>query len=108
MFLLQVASAVALSLSAQFIKVDWSSSKTAEGQYYDNRIATFVSWSLGPFFAMVFAMVTGVETAELRILIVLVLISLAITKNRTYHAIVVTGLYGTVFVGLPLSQFELQ
>ncbi|NKB98647.1 MAG: hypothetical protein GKR90_09185 [Pseudomonadales bacterium] len=108
MFLLQVASAIALALSAQFIKVDWSSDKSAEDQYYENRVATFLAWACGPLFASLFGFAAGLESLEARLFIVGFLLSLAVIKNRIFHTVVVTGLLLTVFVGFTSSQLVLE
>ena len=48
LFMMQVASAIALALSAQFIKVDLSSGKALEAQYFDNGVGTFTLWAMAP------------------------------------------------------------
>jgi hypothetical protein len=109
LFLLQVASAVALALSAQFIKVDCSSDKTAETQYFDNRTATFVSWGLAPTFAGFFQVVTEEGNLAIpRIGVVILLVFLAITRRPIVHMIVISVLLMTVAIGLTIGQFELS
>ena len=111
LFMMQAASAIALALSAQFIKVDLSSGKTLDAQYFDNRTATFVLWAMGPLFAVFFSIATGnVSGADAgRIGAAILLISLGIIKNRTYHKVVliVLLLLATV-VHLIVGLFELR
>ena len=109
LFVLQVTSAGALALSAQFIKVDCSSSKTAETQYFENRTATFVTWSLAPLFAGVFQAITAeVALAIPRIGVVMLLLSLALTKRPIFHTIVISILLLTLIIGLTIGQFQLN
>ena len=108
LFILQVASAVALALSAQFIKVDWTSSKTAKAQYFNNRLATFVSWSLAPFFSGIFSVLTNDGIYFLpRIGVFILLVSLAMVNKPIYHALVITALIFTLAIGLAIGQFKL-
>lgn len=108
LFALQVASAVALALSAQFIKVDWTSSKTAKAQYFYNRLATFLSWSLAPLFAGIFSVLTNDGIVFLpRIGVVVLLVSLAFVNKQIYHAVVIVALLLMSVVGLAIGQFEL-
>ena len=109
LFMLQVASAAALALSAQFLKVDCASNKTAETQYFDNRVATYVSWSFAPIFAGVFHVVTAEEILAIpRIVVVFLLLSLAITRNPKVHTTVIIALLVTLAIGLTIGQVELN
>ncbi len=94
LFLLQVAPAIALALSAQLIKVDISSGKTPEAQYFNNCTATFTLWATAPLFSMFFSLATGnVNIADAaRIGVVILLVSLGLIKNRIYHTVVLSAL----------------
>lgn len=110
-FLIQVVSAIALALSAQFIKIDLSSGKTPEAQYFDNSTATFLSWAVAPLFAFFFAIAVGdMSSVELgRLVAVALLVSLGIVSNPTYHAVMLTVLFLlSVFAGPVVILFELQ
>jgi len=111
LFMLQVGSAIALALSAQFIKVDLSSNKTLEVQYFDNGTATFVVWAMAPLFALLFSIATAnASPADAgRFGAALLLISLALIKSRTYHKVVLIALLLLgVFAGPVLILFELR
>ena len=109
LFVLQVASAAALALSTQFLKVDVNSHKTAKSQYFDNRIATYVSWSFAPISAGLFHIVTAESDLAIpRIVVVFLLLSLAITRNAIAHAAVIAALLITLAVGLSIGQLELN
>ena len=111
LFLMQVASAIALALSAQFIRIDLSSGKTPEAQYFDNCTATFVSWAMAPLFALSFLIAVGNASAgdAGRLVAATLLVSLAFVKRPGYHAIVLTLLLLlSVFAGPAVSLFELR
>lgn len=110
LFLLQAASAVALALSTQFIKVDWNSSQSAEAQYYDNRLATYASWCLAPALAGVFVLVTGegVMGDLARIVVIVLLTSLAISNTPRYHTLVIIALVLMLAADLAIVQPELN
>ena len=111
LFMMQVASAIALALSAQFIKVDLSSGKTLEAQYFDNGTGTFVLWAMAPLFALFFSFATGnvVGTDAVRIGAAILLVSLGLIKSRIYHAVVLVVLLLAATVAFPaLVLFELR
>jgi hypothetical protein len=110
LFLMQVASAIALALSAQFLKVDLSSGKSPQAQYFDNGTATFVLWAMAPLFAWLFSFVTGnAGVGDIgRFGAAALLISLGLIKNRTYHWVVLIGLLLLAAVFGPIiGLFEL-
>ena len=115
LFMLQVASAIALALSPQFIKVDVSSAETLEDQYFANARATYIVWATGPVFALVFALAADIAgTVDVgRIVAAALLISLGLVKHRGYHRVVLTTLLllAIVFVtviGPGIGLFELR
>ena len=109
LFMLQVASAGALALSAQFIKIDCSSDKTAKTQYFENCVATYVTWCTAPLFVGAFfaVSITG-SPPTIRIIVALVLFSLAIIKKPVFHIAVVSLLLMILIYGVTLVQPQLQ
>lgn len=107
LFLLQTASAIALALSAQFLKVNLSSTKSLEAQYFDNGTATYIVWAMGPVFSLLFAIAAGIAGAIdfSRIVPATLLISLGLIKNRTYHAVVLISLLSLLIVLAPFVTF---
>ena len=114
LFLLQVAPAIALALTAQLIKVDLSSGKTPEAQYFDNCTATFTLWATAPLLAIFFSVATGnfllatgnVNIADAaRIGVVILLVSLGLIKNRIYHTVMLSALLLSV---TSVVLFEVQ
>lgn len=115
LFMLQVASAIALALSAQFIKVDVSSAKALEAQYFDNAKVTFILWAMAPLFILFFSMAAGIAgTSDLgRVAAAALLMSLGLIKHRTYHKVVLItllllALMFTMVIGPVVGLFELR
>lgn len=115
LFMLQVASAIALALSAQFIKVDLSSAKALEAQYFDNARVTFILWATAPLFVLLFSIAAGIASAtDLgRVVAAVLLISLGLIKHRTYHKVVLgslllLALVFTTVIGPVVGLFELR
>ena len=96
LFMLQVSPAIALALSAQLIKVDISSGKTPEAQYFNNCTATFTLWATAPLFSMFFSLATtgnvNIAADAARIGVAILLVSLGLIKNRIYHTVVLSVL----------------
>jgi len=111
LFITQIASAIALALSAQFIKADLSSAKTLEAQYFVNCTATYLVWAGGPLFGVFFSMAIGNTSAAdaWRVGAAFLLTSLGLIKNRTYHKVVLIVLLLLATVGSPiLGLFQLR
>ena len=103
LFVLQAGSAVALALSAQFIKVDLSSSKPLADQYFDNSLATYSLWAASPIFTLLFSLATDSLSSvdASRIIVVILLISMGFIRKPIYHAIVLSTLLFIVVVIAP-------
>lgn len=109
LFMMQVASAIAFALSAQFIKVDLSSAKTLDAQYFDNCTTTYIVWAMGPLFGVSFSIATGnVSGADAgRVGAALLLTSLGLIKNRTYHkAVLIVLLLLATVISPVVGLFE--
>ena len=91
-------------------KVDPSARRSPEAKYFDNGTGTFLLWAAAPLFASLFSVVTGNAGAGEagRMGVVILLVSLALIKNRLYHAVVLTTLFLTAVVLFPIfGVFEL-
>ena len=111
LFLMQVMSAIALALSAQFLRVDLTSDRPPEIQYFHNCTATFISWAMAPLFAWFFLIASGDSTLgdAARLVAVALLVSLGFIKRPRYHAVVLTVLLLlSVFAGPATSLFEIR
>ena len=105
LFVLQAGSAVSLALSAQFLKVDISSPKTLQAQYFDNCRAAYSAWAAAPVFALCFSLVadgaSGIDLA--RTAVAILLVSMGFIKKPIYHAVVLGSLLFIVVVIAPVS-----
>ena len=111
LYLMQVVSAIALSLSAQFIKIDLSSDKSPEAQYFENGTATYISWALAPLSALVFSIGAGIADVNDagRLVAATLLLSLGLVKKTSYHNVMLTALFLlSVFAGPAITLFELR
>ena len=94
LFLLQAASAIALALSAQFLKANLSSKQSIEDQYFANARVTYLVWACGPIFLLLFVLAADIAASVDvgRVAAAVLLISLALIRHRTYHKVVLTTL----------------
>ena len=110
LFLLIVSPTIALALSAQVLRVDCDSTMSIEEQYFGNCRATYLFWASAPLCAFVFDALSNYEFSlfeVIRFLVIGFLASLGFIKKPIYHWIVLSLLFISLIVGMPLSQFAL-
>ena len=105
LFVLQAGSAVALALSAQFIRVDLSSDKALSVQYFENCRVTYATWAMAPLFGLLFSIATNnlsVLDAP-RVFVAALLVSMGFIKAPAYHVVILSTLLFIVVVIAPIS-----
>jgi hypothetical protein len=112
LFLLQTAAAVALALCAQFIRVDTTSARSAEAQYWENCALIYASWAAAPLLSWVFleAAAANIDSSlnVSRFPVIALLGSLALFRRKYYHLAVLALLLAILVFGNVAFFFELM
>jgi hypothetical protein len=111
LFLLTVSPAIALALAAQVIGVHRDTDSSPQEQYFENCRATYLFWAAAPLFQVLFDFASGhtfTPSEVFRLLLVGLIASLGFVKKPSYHRIVLSILFISLVVGMPLTQFALK